>query len=117
MFTNKEIKYLNSQKLAKLDLVEKKHRSDASAVNYKLDGEKLVIPSIDARKTLKYKIINKVNEKVTIAVDDVESAYPFKKRGIKVDGTAKIVEREGEFGPGLYIEITPKKRASWGINK
>ena len=32
------------------------------------------------------------------------------KKKLKVSGTAEIVEREGGYGPGLYIEITPRKK-------
>jgi pyridoxamine 5'-phosphate oxidase family protein len=68
-------------------------------------------------KTLKYKNIKNGNLKVALVIDDLESANPWKPRGIKVYGIAEIVERKGRFGKGLYIEITPQKVWSWGIQK
>lgn len=117
MLTKNEIKYLKSNKLAKLYSVSDKHRSKPKAVSYEIEGEDFLIPSVDAEKTLNYKIINKGKEKVALDIDDVRSFNPYKKRGIKVDGTAEMVEREGELGPKLYIRVTPKKTRSWGINK
>lgn len=38
-----------------------------------------------------------------------------KPRGIKVNGTAEIVEHNGMFGPGKYLQIAPTVSWSWGI--
>src|SRR2546425_3095047 len=35
--------------------------------------------------------------------------------GIKVNGTAEIVEHNGMFGPGKYLQIAPTVSWSWGI--
>ncbi|HEX3035153.1 MAG TPA: PPOX class F420-dependent oxidoreductase [Thermodesulfobacteriota bacterium] len=117
MFSDKEIDYLKSQKLARIATVSKSLQPDVAVVSYELEGDKLVIPSLDMEKTLKYKNIKDGNHRVALVVDDMESVDPWKPRGIKVHGSAEVVEREGKFGKGLYIEITPQKVWSWGIQK
>ena len=49
-------------------------------------------------------------------MDDLVSVEPWRVRGIKVFGTAEIVQHDGTlFGPGEYLRITPKVSWSWGI--
>jgi len=117
MFSDKEIDYLKSQKLARIATVSKSLQPDVAPVGYELEGDKFVIPSLDMEKTLKYKNIKNGNPKVALVIDDLESVNPWKPRGIKVYGTAEIVERKGRFGRGLYIEITPQRVWSWGIQR
>ncbi len=117
MFSDREIDYLKSQKLARIATVSKGLQPDVAPVGYELEGDKFIIPSLDMERTLKYKNIKNGNPKVAIVVDDLESVNPWKPRGIKVHGTAEIVERKGRFGNGLYIEITPHKVWSWGIQR
>jgi pyridoxamine 5'-phosphate oxidase family protein len=45
----------------------------------------------------------------------LESIDPWRPRGIKVYGTAEVVEHKGMFGPGKYLRITPTVSWSWGI--
>lgn len=117
MFSDKEIDYLKLQKHARIATVSKGLQPDVAPVSYELEGDKFVIPSLDMEKTLKYKNIKSGNPKVAIVIDDLESVNPWKPRGIKVHGTAEIVERKGRFGEGLYIEITPERVWSWGIQR
>lgn len=117
MFSDKEIDYLRSQKLARIATVSKSLQPDVAPISYEFEGDKFIIPSLDMEKTLKYKNIKNGNPRVALVVDDLESVNPWKPRGIKVHGTAEIVERTGRFGKGLYIEITPQKVWSWGIQK
>lgn len=117
MFSDKEVDYLKSQKLARIATVSKSLQPDVAVVSYELEGDKFVIPSLDMEKTLKYKNIKNGNHSVAIVVDDLESIDPWKPRGIKVHGSAEVVGREGKFGKGLYIEVTPQKVWSWGIQK
>lgn len=117
MFSDKEREYLKSQRLARIATVSKHGQPDVAPVIFMLDGEKLVIPSIDMEKTLKYKNIRNGNALVAVVVDDVESARPFRPRGIKMHGTAKLVEREGPLGYGLNIVVTPLRVWSWGVHE
>ena len=73
MLTQKEIRYLKSQKFAKLESASFGYGSDYSMVSYEFDGEKLVIPSVDVKKSLSHKIINNGKEKVNVEIDNKES--------------------------------------------
>jgi pyridoxamine 5'-phosphate oxidase family protein len=55
------------------------------------------------------------NKQVSFVIDDLESVQPWKPRDIKVDGMAEIVEHNGMFGQGKYLQITPTVSWSWGI--
>lgn len=117
MLTENEIKYLRAQKLAKLESASFGYGADRSMVSYELDGEKLIIPSVDVKKSLNHKLISNGKEKVTVEIDNSELSSSKPEKKLKFSGTAELVEREGGFGPGLYIEITPRKKFSWGINR
>ena len=65
--------------------------------------------------TRKYKNVRVGNKEVALVIDDLESVQPWKPRGIKINGTAEIVEHNGMFGPGKYLKITPSVSWSWGI--
>lgn len=62
-------------------------------------------------RTKKYKNVRDGNKQVARVIDDLESVQPWKPGGIKVNGTAEIVEQNGKFGQGKYLQITPK--VSW----
>jgi pyridoxamine 5'-phosphate oxidase family protein len=53
--------------------------------------------------------------KVAIVVDDLASVAPWRPRGIRVYGTAEIVDHQGYAGRGKYLRITPEKAWSWGL--
>jgi pyridoxamine 5'-phosphate oxidase family protein len=55
------------------------------------------------------------NTKVALVIDDLVSVNPWTVRGLRIYGIAEIVvRREGQFGPGHYMRITPT--VSWGWN-
>ena len=73
-------------------------------------------------RSTKYKNVLK-NNKVAIVIDDSKSAEPWDPRGIKVYGTADIVNRQvgymegtGHLNPS-YIRVKPDKKWSWGIEE
>lgn len=117
MFTEKEIEFLNSQDLLRIATFSEDGQADVAPVSFSLDGEKFIIPSLDMKRTLKYKNISAGNNKVALVVDDLLSTDPWQPRGIKIHGTAELVNSEGRLGKGLYIEVAPVKKWSWGINK
>jgi pyridoxamine 5'-phosphate oxidase family protein len=67
-------------------------------------------------KTHKYKNVRDGNELVSLTIDDLESVNPWKPRCIKVYGTAKVEDHDGQFGSGKYLKVTPKVSWSFGIN-
>lgn len=116
MFTEKEIAYLKSQRLARIGTVSADLQPDVSPVGYEFDGEHFFIGGMNNQATRKYKNVANGNSQVALAVDDLESVDPWKPRGIKVYGTADIVEREGGYaGSGSYLRISPTTSWSWNI--
>ena len=126
MFSQKEIEYLKSQRLARIATAatltqgEKSIQPDVVPVGFDFDGEYLYVGGMNLLKSTKYRNVLK-NDKVAIVVDDLKSIDPWEARGIKVYGTADIITRQGGYMENTdhpnpqYIRITPKKKWSWGV--
>src|SRR5262245_54009659 len=115
MFSEQEIAYLKSQRLARIATVSNKLQPDVAPVGFEFDGQHFYIGGIRQKKTNKYKNVANGNNKVALVIDDVESIDPWKPRGIKIHGFARVVDRQGQFGP--YLEVTPERTWSWGIER
>ena len=74
----------------------------------------MYIGGIDPAKTSKFRNVQAGNAKVAVVVDDLASIDPWTPRYLRIYGTAEIVERPGQFGPGPYMRITPA--ISWSFN-
>jgi len=112
MFTEKEKAYINSQRLARLATVSKSQQPDVAPVGFRFDGENFSITGFDITKTFKYKNVKTGNELVSLVIDDLASVQPWVARGIKVHGTAEIVERSGHAS----LIIHPVRLWSWGVD-
>lgn len=55
MFTEKEIGYIRSQRLARIVTVSKNLQPDAAPVGFEFDGQHLIIKGFDITRTFKYK--------------------------------------------------------------
>jgi pyridoxamine 5'-phosphate oxidase family protein len=118
LFSEPEVKYLKTQRLARIATVSRDRRPDVVPVAFEFDGKQFYIGSHSQEifhRTKKYRNVKEGNEKVTIVIDDMESIDPWKPRGIKIEGTAEVVDHKGMFGPGKYLKFTPKVSWSWGI--
>ena len=115
MFVEEELQYLHTQPLARLGTVDPTGQPNVDAVGFEFDGARFIIGGRALEKSRKYKSIAAGNQKVSLIVDDLRSRQPWEPRGIKIHGTAEAVERDGRFGPGHYIVITPTISWSWGI--
>jgi pyridoxamine 5'-phosphate oxidase family protein len=116
MFSEKEIAYLKSQRLARLATASEDMQPDVAPVGFDFDGTYFYIGGLKLAKTLKYKNVQS-NPKVSLAIDDLESTQPWRPRGIKIHGTADLTERRGYVGAATYIRIKPKEKWSWGIDE
>ncbi len=126
-FSEKEIEYLKSQHLARIataaqSSVEGSIQPDVVPVGFDFDGDYLYVGGLNILKSTKYKNVLK-NNKVAIVIDDLKSVDPWDPRGIKIYGTADVVNRQGGYMEGTghsnpqYIRISPKKKWSWGIDE
>lgn len=117
MFSDLEIKYIKTQRLARIATVSGQLQPDVAPVIYEFDGECFYIGGRQQTKTHKYKNVLNGNTKVALVVDDLESESPWKPRGIKIHGRAEVVEREGQVGRGEYLKVKPERYWSWGIER
>ena len=112
MFTEKEIAYINSQHLARLATVSSSGQTDVAPVGFRFDGKTFFITGFDITKTFKYKNVKAGNDKVSLVIDDLASVQPWVARGVKIHGTAEIVEGNGRAS----LIIHPKRLWSWGVD-
>ena len=118
MFSEAERNYLKSQRLARIATASSKGKPEVSPVGFEFDGSYFWIGSHSQEifpTTRRYKNIIAGNTAVSLVVDDLVSVDPWRPRGIKVSGTAQVLDHRGIFGQGKYIRITPKVTVSWGI--
>jgi pyridoxamine 5'-phosphate oxidase family protein len=111
VFTEAEVAYLTSQRMARLATASLTGAPDVAAVTFGLDGDTIVSGGYDISKTVRYGYLQK-NPRAVIVIDDLATIDPWAPRGIKVRGQALL---EGE-GRGLRIRIVPEVVWSWGIN-
>ena len=119
IYSEPEIEYLKSQRLARVATATRQGKPDVSPVAFEFDGTHFFIGSHSQDiffSTRKYKNVRDGNKEVALVIDDLESVQPWKPRAMKINGTAEIVEHNGMFGPGKYLKITPSATWSWGIN-
>jgi len=117
-YTVPEVEYIKSQRLARIATVSKDGQPEVVPVGFEFDGNYFYVGSHSQDtflKTRKYKSVRDGNVLVGLVIDDLESVDPWKPRGVKLYGTAEIVEHNGMFGRGKYLRITPKVSWSWGI--
>ena len=118
IYSEPEIQYLKSQRLARIATATRQGKPDVSPVGFEFDGMHFFIGSHSQDiffSTRKYKNVRDGNKEVALVIDDLESVQPWKPRGMKINGGAEVVEHNGMFGPGKYLKITPSVSWSWGI--
>ncbi|TLX67085.1 MAG: PPOX class F420-dependent oxidoreductase [Thaumarchaeota archaeon] len=128
IFTQKEVEYLKSQRLARIASAAASTQQEGSVqpdvvpVGFDFDGEYLYVGGMNLLKSTKFRNVLK-NNKVAMVVDDLKSIDPWDPRGIRIYGTADIVTRQGGYmentdHPNLqYIRVNPKKKWSWGVEE
>lgn len=113
-FTEQEAAYLRSQPLARIATAAPDGQPDVAPVAFEFDGSHVWIGGIDNTNTRKYRNVRDGNPKVAVVVDDMVSVDPWTPRFLRVYGSAELVERDGRFGSGTYLRITPE--ISWSFN-
>ena len=111
VFTDAEVAYLRSQRMARLATSSPTGQPDVAAVTFGLDGDTIVSGGYDITKTVRYGFLTK-NPRAVIVIDDLASVDPWSPRGVKVRGAAVLEESSGS----AQIRIVPEVIWSWGIN-
>lgn len=115
MFSERELAYLQQQRIARIATVDSQGQPTVDAVGFSLDGGQILVGTHSPVLTRKYRNVLDGHTSVALIVDDLQSVQPWRPRGIKIHGVAEVVERDGHFGPGSYLVITPRVSWSWGI--
>lgn len=121
-FTDAEIEYLTEQRLGRLATVGPDGQPHVVPVgfSYGADGDTIRISGHDFSETKKFRDAER-HPKVAFIVDDFASIDPWRPRGVEIRGRAETF-RDGaeEVGPGsgsAWIEISPDRIISWGIDE
>jgi pyridoxamine 5'-phosphate oxidase family protein len=114
-FTEDEVAYLTSQPLARIATVGDDDQPDVAPVGFEFDGTYLWVGGRAPERTRKFLNVQAGHAKVALVVDDLVATDPWTPRFLRVYGTAKLMERPGRFGPGMYMRITPEISWSWNL--
>ena len=114
-FSDEEIAYLRSQRLARIATVSSDGQPDVVPVGYEFDGTHLYVGGMDPEKTRKFANVQAGNDKVALVIDDLVAAQPWTPRYLRIYGTAELVDRQGQFGTARYMRITPTISWSWNL--
>ncbi|CAN5575746.1 MAG: PPOX class F420-dependent oxidoreductase [Rubrobacter sp.] len=118
-FTEKEIEYLQDQRLGRLATVNASGRPHVVPVAFRYNPELGVIDvgGHNLGRSKKFRDIGETG-RVAFVVDDV--LPPWRARGVEVRGLAEVFgEGGGEVGPGFadeFIRILPERIVGWGID-
>ena len=115
-FTEEEISYLRTQRLARIASVAADGQPDVMPVGYQFDGKYFYVGGMNPVKTRKFRNVRAGNTKVALVIDDLVAVNPWTVRGLRIYGNAELlVRQEGQFGPGQYMRITPTVSWSWNL--
>lgn len=122
VFSDNELAYLQSQRLARLATVRPEGSPQVAPVGFRYNANLDVI-DIGGRymsRTKKFSNIQK-NPNVSLVIDDV--LPPWQVRGVEIRGTAELLPTGGKgmFGPDYemddaIIRITPVQIVGWGLD-
>jgi pyridoxamine 5'-phosphate oxidase family protein len=115
-FTDEEVAYLRSQRLARISTVSSEGQPDVVPVGFEFDGTYFYVGGIAPARSRKFLNVQAGNTKVALVVDDLQSLDPWTPRYLRVYGTAELVDREGRFGRASYMRITPTMSWSFNLN-
>jgi pyridoxamine 5'-phosphate oxidase family protein len=117
MFSEQELAFLRTQRLARIATVAPDGQPTVDAVGFSFDGTHFYVGGQNIQSTRKYKNVVAGNTKVSLVIDELKSVQSWLALGIRVHGEAEAVETQAHFGPGLYLVITPTVSWSWGMKE
>ncbi|MGQ0603459.1 MAG: PPOX class F420-dependent oxidoreductase, partial [Anaerolineales bacterium] len=83
MLSEKEIQYLQSQRLARLATVAPNGQPDVVPVGFAFDGTYFFVGGRDVPNTRKYRNVVSGHTQVALTIDDLETVQPWKPRGVR----------------------------------
>jgi pyridoxamine 5'-phosphate oxidase family protein len=122
-FSDKELEYLEGQRLGRLATVDSKGAPHVVPVGFRLseDGAAIDFGGHNFAKSKKYRDLQ-ANPMVAIVIDDLVSVSPWTVRGLEVRGTAELhaaggTERFGRGWDEAWVRVVPERVVSWGIEE
>lgn len=115
MFDISELAFLRSQPLARLATVGPDGQPDNVPVGFHFDGTYFWVGGRDLAATRKYRNVAAGGDKIALVIDDLVSVDPWRPRGLRVYGIAKIVTRPGRGGAVEALRIRPTTSWSWAL--
>src|SRR5215467_12972822 len=123
VFTDNELAYLRSQRLARLATVRPDGTPQIAPVGFRYDAEQEVI-YIGGQYLSRSKKFRNIltNPHVALVIDDV--LPPWQPRGVEIRGTAQTLSSGGQalFGTSYSVDdamirITPMQVIGWGLDE
>ena len=111
-FTDAERTFLDETRLGRIATTSPDHVPDVAPVGFRVVDDEIVVGGMDITKTRKYHNVRRTGS-ASFVVDDLASVDPWRPRGVKVTGEARI---EGE-GRDSVIRIAASTVWSWGLNE
>ncbi len=118
-FTEQELAYLSTQKLARLATVRADGSPQNNPVTFLIDGDAVVIGGYDLASTQKFRNLA-ANTSVSLVADDIASYDPWSVRGIEIrgEGVALVdVDPPEAWMSRTLIRIEPTRIISWGLDE
>lgn len=112
-FTDDEIAYIRSQRLARVATVAGDGQPDVVPVGFRFDGQHFWIGGYDPTRTRRTRNIRAGQDKVALVIDDLAPGGGWRPRYLRVYGTAELVEQPEGSGT-VVMKITPTM--SWSMN-
>ncbi|MFY9615017.1 MAG: PPOX class F420-dependent oxidoreductase [Candidatus Dormiibacterota bacterium] len=112
-FTPAEVNYLKGQNLARIATASNSGEVDVAPIGLHFNGQTFLVVGLDLPHSFKYRHI-KENGAVAMVVDDLASVDPWRPRGVKIHGGARI--RTDSSGREIIV-VTPYRKWSWGLEQ
>ncbi|TQS44452.1 PPOX class F420-dependent oxidoreductase [Cryptosporangium phraense] len=119
IFTDAELAYLSSQRLARLATVDARGVPQNSPVGYSVDPDTgaIDIGGYHMGASRKFRNVRR-SGKAAFVVDDIASVSPWRVRGIEIRGDAEAIDglpAQGHLS-GEIIRVHPRWILSWGLD-
>ncbi|MDT9690223.1 PPOX class F420-dependent oxidoreductase [Streptomyces sp. P9(2023)] len=117
-FTDAELGYLRTQRLARMATVDPTGQPQANPVGFfPQDDGTVLVGGLAMGRSKKWRNL-RANPKVALVVDDLASVRPWRVRGVEIRGVAELLVGPHELGPHFseeVIRIHPRRIHSWGL--
>jgi pyridoxamine 5'-phosphate oxidase family protein len=112
-FTNAEVEYIHSQRLARISTVSAAGQPDVTPVGFEFDVTHFWIGGYNPTATRRTRNIQAGNDKVALVIDDLAPGGGWRPRYLRVYGTCELVERPASSGT-IVMKVMPT--TSWSVN-